>query len=83
MALETDVELVTATPTGTVFAVAVISCSAVWSDAPFLKNTSTFEKFSSPFAFNKGVLFKKMLFSDGQGSLNFSDLWNMLKKMIR
>ena len=62
MALETDVELVTATPTGTVFAVAVISCSAVWSDAPFLKNTSTFEKFSSPFAFNKGVLFKKMLF---------------------
>ena len=30
-----------------------------------------------------GLNFKKMLFEDGQGSLNFTDLWNILKKVTR
>jgi len=30
-----------------------------------------------------GLNFKKMLFEDGQGSLNFTDLWNILKNIIR
>jgi hypothetical protein len=27
--------------------------------------------------------FTKMLFEDGQGSLNFTDLWNLIKKLER
>jgi len=30
-----------------------------------------------------GLSFKKMLFEDGQGSLNFTDLWSILKKVTR
>ena len=29
------------------------------------------------------INFKKMLFEDGQGSINFTDLWNILKKIKR
>ena len=31
----------------------------------------------------KHINFKKMLFEDGQGSINFTDLWNILKKIKR